>query len=72
MRNVAIIALCSYASLCWGAAPTQTVYKCTEQGKTVYTDAPCMNGKQIDASPTRGMDKSTGVERKGADAMRDD
>jgi hypothetical protein len=63
------------ALLCVGtsaAPPTQTAYRCTKDGKTVYTDQPCIDGRQVDTTPTRGMDKATGTVRKGADAMKDE
>jgi PAS domain-containing protein len=37
-----------------------------------YSDAPCVGAKEIDATPTQGMDKMTGVSRKGADVRRDE
>ncbi|WP_238324202.1 DUF4124 domain-containing protein [Acidovorax sp. JHL-3] len=35
-----------------------------------YSDAPCIGAKEIDATPTQGMDKMTGTSRKGADVRR--
>lgn len=37
-----------------------------------YSDAPCVGAKEIDATPTQGMDKMTGTSRKGADVRRDE
>lgn len=37
-----------------------------------YSDAPCVGAKEIDATPTQGMDKMTGISRKGADVRRDE
>jgi len=37
-----------------------------------YSDSPCVGAKEIDATPTQGMDKMTGASRKGADVRRDE
>lgn len=54
------------------APPTQTVFKCTKDGKTIYTDEPCLGAVEVDATPTQGMDKSTGTSRRGADVLHDE
>ena len=46
------------------------VYRCETAGKVSYSDAPCVGAKEIDATPTQGMDKMTGASRKGADVQR--
>ncbi|MBS0315631.1 MAG: DUF4124 domain-containing protein, partial [Proteobacteria bacterium] len=46
------------------------VYKCKYQGHTEYTQEPCLSGTVVDTTPTRGIDKSTGTIRKGADVQR--
>lgn len=51
--------------------PTRTVYKCQEGGRTYYADAPCLGAKRIDVTPTRGLDKSSGQQRQGADVQRE-
>jgi len=48
-------------------APSRTVYKCEADGKVVYSDSPCLGAKKVDVEPTRGLNKSTGSERVGAD-----
>ena len=35
-----------------------------------YSDAPCVGAKEIDTTPTQGVDKMTGASRKGADVQR--
>lgn len=51
--------------------PTRTVYKCTVDGKVVYTDEPCAGAKKVDVEPTRGLNRSSGRERIGADVSRE-
>jgi len=48
------------------------VYRCETAGKVSYSYAPCMGAKEIDATPTQGIDKMTGASRKGADVRRDE
>lgn len=48
------------------------VYRCDTAGRVSYSDAPCVGAKEIDATPTQGMDKMTGKSRKGADVQRDE
>ena len=58
--------------LCFGfeANAQKPVYRCETAGKVSYSDAPCIGAKEIDATPTQGMDKMTGTSRKGADVRR--
>jgi len=44
--------------------PTRTVFKCEEAGKVTYSDAPCLGAQKVDVQPTRGLNKSSGTERK--------
>ena len=48
---------------------SRTIYKCETGGKVVYSDAPCIGAKKIDAEPTKGANKITGKERIGKDVM---
>lgn len=50
---------------------SRTVYKCQEQGKTHYSDAPCVGAQKIDVEPTRGLNQFSGRERIGADVQRE-
>lgn len=50
---------------------SRTVYKCSEKGKTVYSDAPCLGATKVDVEPTRGFNKDTGREIVGADVQRE-
>lgn len=67
------LALCFLAipALGWAADSSPTVYKCLVNGKTVYSDQPCLGAVEVDVTPTRGMNKSTGIERIGADVSRE-
>ncbi|ABM33233.1 DUF4124 domain-containing protein [Paracidovorax citrulli] len=67
---LATAALLGLASL--GATAQQAVYRCEQGGKVGYSHEPCLGGKVIDATPTQGMDKMSGVSRKGADVQRDE
>lgn len=48
------------------------VYRCDQNGKTVYTDAPCLGAKKIDATPSQGFDTYSGKSRKGKEVMTDE
>ena len=52
-------------------APSRTVYKCTVNGKFVYTDDPCVSAQLVNIEPTRGLGKSTGKELTGSDVARE-
>lgn len=51
--------------------PGRTVYKCVQGKKVTYTDDPCPAAVELDVTPTRGMDRSSGVERKGRDVQNE-
>ena len=51
--------------------PSRTVYKCESNGKVTYSDEPCAGAVRIDVEPTRGLNKSSGSERTGADVARE-
>jgi len=51
--------------------PSRAVYKCEADGKVVYSDSPCLGAKKVDVEPTRGLNKSTGSERVGADVRKE-
>lgn len=53
------------------AMAQKPVYKCSENGKTNYSDIPCLNATVIDTTPTQGLDKSTGRSMKGADVKNE-
>ena len=51
--------------------PTRTVYKCVQGKKVTYTDDPCLAATEVDVTPTRGLDRSSGVSRQGQDVRRE-
>ncbi|MCD6664171.1 MAG: DUF4124 domain-containing protein [Comamonas sp.] len=48
------------------------VYRCDQGGKTVYTDAPCLGAKKIDATPSQGFDTYSGKSQKGKEVRKDE
>lgn len=59
---------------CFGfhAHAQKPVYRCEIAGQVSYSDEPCVGAKEIDTTPTQGLDKMTGASRKGADVRRDE
>lgn len=51
----------------WAQKP---IYRCETAGKVSYAHEPCVGAKEIDATPTQGMDTMTGASRKGRDVQR--
>ena len=64
--------LAGIAAMCLGAANAggPPTYKCHDGARIEYSDEPCVAGQVVDTTPTQGMDKSTGVSRKGKDVQR--
>lgn len=52
------------------AQAQKPVYRCETAGKVAYSHEPCVGAREVDATPTQGMDKMTGQSRKGADVLR--
>lgn len=62
MKPMMIAACLMAASL-----PVQAVFKCVENGKTIYSDAPCgQSARVIDTTPPRGNDAPNIRTRAGA------
>jgi hypothetical protein len=81
--NKPVPSIISFISLCVAAGavlaqatklppPARTVYKCVVNGKTTFSDEPCLGAEKIDVEPTRGIDKTTGTTRKGADVRNEE
>lgn len=51
--------------------PGRTVYKCVKGQSVTYTDEPCHAAVAVDVTPTRGLNRSSGVERKGPEVRRE-
>lgn len=52
-------------------APSRTIFKCEQEGKVIYSDAPCLGAQRIDVEPTRGVNKISGAERTGKDVRNE-
>ena len=48
------------------AASAQAVYKCVPGCSVVYSNEPSLGAQVVDTTSTQGMDKSSGMSRKGA------
>lgn len=48
------------------------IYKCERDGKTTFTDEPCVGAKRIEVQPTQGLDKWSGQSKKGADVRKEE
>lgn len=79
MRNVHIMS-CLAVSFCLtgivhaqGKLPptSRAVYKCTTDGKVVYSDEPCLGAEKINAEPTRGLNQFTGNVQRGRDVQNE-
>jgi hypothetical protein len=52
-------------------SPSRTVFKCSAEGKMVYSDSPCLGATKLEIEPTRGISKLSGRELVGADVRRE-
>jgi hypothetical protein len=70
MRRIAVglsFAAASAASFAQTLSPpSRSVYKCSANGKTTYSDAPCLGAQRLDIEPTRGVGG-----REGRDVQRE-
>ena len=58
------------AAACCTGAHAQDVYRCEPQGKVSYSHEPCIGAIVVDTTLTQGLDKSTGVTKRGRDVQR--
>lgn len=68
-RRATVLATACLAS---AIAQAQSVYRCETNGRVAYSHEPCVGAKVVDTTPTQGLDKSTGVSRKGRDVQREE
>lgn len=61
---------CSLASAQKLPQASREVFRCEVNGKTTYSDTPCLGAKKVDVEPTRGL-TSTDKELPGADVRRE-
>lgn len=70
MRRIAIGLSCAAVSAASCAQtlspPSRSVYKCSLNGRTTYSDAPCLGAQRLDIEPTRGVGN-----REGRDVQRE-
>ncbi len=79
MRYVQILSCLTISSCLTGIVHAQgklpptsrTVYKCTTDGKVVYSDEPCLGAEKINAEPTRGLNQFTGNVQRGRDVQNE-
>lgn len=57
---------------CANLSPAQQVYRCESGGHISYSHEPCLGAQAVDTTPTQGMNKMTGITKKGADVQRDE
>jgi len=69
-KLIAIAALLGVT--CGANAAGPPTYKCVDGKKITYSDEPCVGATVVDTTPTRGLDKSSGITRKGADVQREE
>jgi len=50
-------------------APSRTMYKCTANNVTSYSDKPCLGAERLVVNPARGVSKLSGTERIGKDVQ---
>lgn len=66
-------ACCLFAACtCSTVVLAQAVYRCEGNGHVAYSHEPCMGAKRVDTTPTQGLDRASGVVRKGQDVRRDE
>lgn len=52
------------------ASAQKPVYRCETAGQVSYSHAPCVGAREVDTTPTQGLDKMSGTSRKGRDVQR--
>lgn len=70
MKNILVMALIAISATAQAQPGGAMTYKCVTGGKVTYTDEPCVGAKVVDTTPTQGLDKITGVSKKGADVQK--
>ena len=63
LRTGSMLVLMTVASISLAQVlpvPTRTVYKCNVDGKTSYSDSPCVGAQRLEIEPSRGIGKSAG------------
>jgi hypothetical protein len=67
-----LLVLAAIALASCNVALAQAVYRCeSAKGQVSYSNEPCIGAKVVDTTPTQGLDKSSGMSRKGPDVQRE-
>lgn len=63
--NAAKVMTTAYAALALNSAlaleKTEKVYRCENNGRIEYTEQPCLGAKEIDVTPTKGLETHKGA-----------
>lgn len=73
-RPLILTALAATCQLALGQrlpAPSREVYRCELDGQVSYSNTPCLGARRVDVEPTRGLNKSSGKDRTGADVRKE-
>ena len=60
VSSLLLVAASAVSSAQTLSAPSRSVYKCSTNGMTTYSDAPCLGAERLEIEPTRGVGKTTG------------
>ena len=69
--GVGVASVVFLAAVLGSGVQAQDVYRCETGGKVSYSHEPCVGATVVDTTPTQGLDKSTGVTKKGRDVLRE-
>ena len=69
-NTLRLLVVLAWMGLAASALHAQTVYRCEAKGRVSYSYEPCVGAKPVNTTPTQGLDKSSGVSRKGADVRK--
>lgn len=67
--GVGVASVALVAAFYGSGVQAQDVYRCETGGKVSYSHEPCIGATVVDTTPTQGLDKSTGVTKRGRDVQ---
>lgn len=70
MDHAGRLATISVLTLTALTCAAQTVYKCESNRAVTYSHEPCIGAQVVDTTPTQGLDRSSGMSRKGSDVRK--
>lgn len=62
VTSLLLVAASTVASAQTLPAPSRSVFKCNVNGKTTYSDAPCLGAESLEIEPSRGVGKTVGAD----------